>query len=199
MFPLLETIRFEKGEFSNIEYHINRMKQSVGDCYNQSLQFVPEQVFYEARQSFYKKPGIFKFRLLYNNRSYQWEFIPYTLPYIKSLKLVVDNQIEYGSKFSDRSSLIQLKDKHSYADDILIVKNGEITDTSFTNIIFYNGISWVTPKNPLLPGTQRAFLIDHGIISEVVIAPEDIIKFHEIRLINAMIRFEDKMTITNIS
>ncbi len=198
MFPLLETIRFEKGEFNNIEYHINRMKRSVSDCFNQSLQFIPEQVFLEAQQSFGEKTGLFKFRLLYNNRSYRWEFIPYTLPDIKTLKLIVDDQIEYSCKFSDRNKLNQLREQRDNADDILIVKNGEITDTSFANIIFFDGTKWFMPKNPLLPGTQRAYLIDQGIISETVITPWDINRFQEVRLINAMIRFEDKMTITKI-
>jgi 4-amino-4-deoxychorismate lyase len=198
MFPLLETIRFEKGEFNNIEYHINRMKRSVSDCFSQSLQFIPEQVFHKAQQSFGEKPGLFKFRLLYNNRSYQWEFIPYTLPDIKTLKLIVDDQIEYSCKFSDRNKLNQLREQRDHADDILIVKNGEITDTSFANIIFSDGTNWFTPKNSLLPGTQRAYLIDQGIISEAVITPGDINRFQKVRLINAMIRFEDKVTITSI-
>ena len=198
MFPLLETIRFEKGEFNNIEYHINRMKRSVSDCFSQSLQFIPKQVFLEAQQSFGEKPGLFKFRLLYNNRSYRWEFIPYTLPDIKTLKLIVDDQIEYSCKFSDRNKLNQLGELRDNTDDILIVKNGEITDTSFANIIFSDGTNWFTPKNPLLPGTQRAYLIDQGIISEAVITPGDINRFQKVRLINAMIRFEDKMTITKI-
>jgi 4-amino-4-deoxychorismate lyase len=198
MFPLLETIRFEKGKFNNIEYHINRMKQSVSDCSNQSLQFVPEQVFLEAQQSFGEKPGLFKFRLLYNNKSYQWEFVPYTLPDIHTLKLTIDDQIDYSCKFSDRKKLNQLKEQRDNADDILIIKNGAITDTSFANIIFSDGTNWFTPKNPLLRGTQRAYLIDQGIISEAVIAPDDIKQFKEVRLINAMIRFDDKIIITNI-
>jgi len=198
MFPLLETIRFEKGKFNNIEYHINRMKQSVSDCFSQSLQFIPKQVFLETQQSFGEKPGLFKFRLLYNNKSYQWEFVPYTLPDINTLKLTIDDQIDYSCKFSDRKKLNQLKKQRDNADDILIIKNGAITDTSFANIIFSDGTNWFTPKNPLLRGTQRAYLIDQGIISEAVIAPDDIKQFKEVRLINAMIRFDDKIIITNI-
>jgi 4-amino-4-deoxychorismate lyase len=198
MFPLLETIRFEKGKFNNIEYHINRMKQSVSDCFKQSLQFIPEQVFLEAQQSVDRKPGLFKFRLLYNNKSYQWEFVPYILPDINTLKLTIDDQIDYSCKFSDRKKLNQLKKQRDNADDILILKNGAITDTSFANIIFSDGTNWFTPKNPLLRGTQRAYLIDQGIISEAVITPDDIKQFKEVRLINAMIRFDDKIIVTNI-
>jgi 4-amino-4-deoxychorismate lyase len=81
------------------------------------------------------------------------------------------------------------------ADDVLIIKNNEVTDTSFANVIFFDGNRWVTPKHPLLPGTQRAFLLENGIISEAVIKFSDIPAFQKIRIINAMIRFEDRLEV----
>jgi len=74
----------------------------------------------------------------------------------------------------------------------LIVKNGEVTDASFANIVFYDGKKWVTPKNPLLQGTQRAWLLDSGMITEAIITPGDLPGFIEARIINSMIRFEDE-------
>ena len=195
MFPLLETIRFENGVFNNTEYHFRRVRQSANDCFNEPLQFNPEQVLYKAQKSFEEKKGLFKFRLLYDALQHQWEFISYQLPKIKSLKLIIDNQIEYSHKYSDRVKLNQLRKQRGDNDDILIIKNGEVTDTSFANIIFYDGQRWLTPKHPLLPGTQRAYLLETGTIFEAIITPGDVSKFQKIRIINAMIRLVDEVDV----
>ena len=195
MYPLLETIRFENGVFSNPEYHFRRMKKSVNNCFNQALHFKPEHVLLEAQKNFGKKKGLYKFRLLYDAKQFRWEFTPYQLPSIKTLKLIVDNQIEYSHKFSDRTKLDLLHLQRGDADDILVVKNGKITDTSFANIVFYDGHRWLTPRQPLLPGTQRAFLLDTGQLSETEITPDDMSRFSKARLINAMIRFEDAVEV----
>ena len=198
MYPLLETIRFENGEFSNPEYHFRRMYQSVRTCFGQALQFDPEKVLQEALPAVNNKPGLFKFRLLYGNNNYQWEFVPYKLPAIKTLKPVVANSINYSCKFADRSSLNNLRQLRGKADDVLIIKNGEVTDTSFANIVFYDGRQWVTPKNPLLKGTRRAALLDAGLIIEASISPDDLSNFQEIRIINAMIGLEDAEKVASI-
>ena len=198
MYPLLETIRFENGVFSNPEYHFRRMKQSVKTCFGQSLQFDPEKVLREALPAMENKQGLFKFRLLYGNKHYQWEFVPYKLPVIKALKPVVANSIEYQCKFTDRSSLNNLRQLKGKADDVLIIKNGEVTDTSFANIVFYDGSRWVTPKNPLLKGTRRAALLDAGLITEASITPNDLSNFKAARIINAMIELEDAVE-TNVT
>ncbi len=198
MYPLLETIRFENGEFSNTEYHFRRMHQSVKTCFRQSLKFDPEKVLQEALPTMENKQGLFKFRLLYANNNYQWEFVPYNLPDIKTLKPVVANNIEYRCKFIDRSSLNNLRQLKGKADDILIIKNGEVTDTSFANIVFYDGSRWVTPKNPLLKGTRRAALLDAGIITEAIITLDDLSNFEEARIINAMIKLEDEEKVASI-
>ncbi len=195
MYPLLETIRFENGEFSNPEYHFRRMHQSVQMCFGQSLQFDPEKVLREALPAMENKQGLFKFRLLYGNKHYQWEFVPYKQPCIKTLKPVVANSIEYRCKFTDRSNLNNLRQLKGNADDILIIKNCEVTDTSFANIVFYDGSRWVTPKNPLLKGTRRAALLDAGLITEASITPDDLSNFKEARIINAMIGLDDAAVI----
>jgi len=192
MFPLLETIRLEDGKLNNTEYHFRRMQRSVKECFGQSLLFNPEEALLKIPTSFNEKKGLFKVRLLYGNTGYRLEIIPYKLPDIKTLKPVIDNSIEYGCKYSDRTVLNRLRQLKGAADDVLIIKNGEVTDASFANIVFYDGKKWVTPKNPLLRGTQRAWLLDSGMITETIITPVDLPGFTEARIINAMIRFEDE-------
>lgn len=61
-------------------------------------------------------------------------------------------------------------------DEIIIIKNGLVTGTSFTNIAIYKDGKWITPKHPLLLGTKRAALLEKGIIQEADITVDDLMK-----------------------
>ena len=77
-------------------------------------------------------------------------------------------------------------------DDILIVKNGRITDTSYANIVVRGSDNtWYTPSTYLLNGTRRQSLLDRGIIKEREITPASLRKFRELHLINSMINIAD--------
>ncbi len=92
-------------------------------------------------------------------------------------------------------ALIQADD----IDDILIVKQGLLTDTSIANIAFYNGTHWYTPAHPLLKGTKRAALLEEGILQEKDIRPENLSSFSTVRLFNAMIDWgELELPVRNI-
>jgi len=82
-------------------------------------------------------------------------------------------------------------------DDIIIVKNGFVTDSFAANILFLDGVQWITPTTPLLNGTKRQFLLDQGIIAEKEIREEDIRTYQKVGLINAMIDF-DEMPVIDI-
>ena len=75
--------------------------------------------------------------------------------------------------------------------DILIVKKEFITDTSFSNIIFFDGDNWITPSTPLLEGTKRKELLEKNIISEQEIKFSDLKNFKKAILINAMLDFDE--------
>ena len=81
------------------------------------------------------------------------------------------------------------------ADDIIIVKNGLITDSSFANLLFFNGLQWLTPAQPLLKGTQRAKLLEQEQVITAEIRTADLSNFIKVRLVNAMLRFEDEVDI----
>ncbi len=195
MFPLLETIRFENGDFSNIAFHVERMERSLKECFDLTIKFKPLKVLEQILEENKWRAGLFKFRFLYNDSNFYTEFVPYTLPDIKLLKPVISNNIQYRCKYSDRSALNNLALKKEEADDIIIIKNGLVTDTSFANIVFFENGKWFTPSAPLLKGTQRAKLLEERKIIEKRIKFEDIFEFSEIRIINAMIRLEDKISV----
>ena len=105
---------------------------------------------------------------------------------IHSLKLVTCNDINYDYKSADRSHLQKLKEQRGDCDEIIIVRNGLLTDSSYSNIALFDGEHWYTPKHPLLKGTMRQSLIDQGILQECVLRPEDLNRFTKVSLINAM-------------
>ncbi len=77
-------------------------------------------------------------------------------------------------------------------DDILILKNGKVTDTSIANIVFFDGNKWYTPEFPLLNGTTRERLVSEKKIILRDITFKQIKSFEGFRLINSMIDFENQ-------
>jgi len=227
---LLETIRFENGEFTNLQFHQRRMNASRKELFNLdsidlekeilgSSGFPPDSragvirmqldADLQSAKSGIKNPNatyfqianlkepnrLFKCRIIYSKQIEKIEFIPYQLSNITSLKIVVDDEIDYSHKYLDRNQLENLFSQKRNCDDILIVKNGLVTDTSFANILFYNGKEWITPTHPLLKGIQQQFLLETEQISTTKIRPSDLKYFKKARLVNAMMRFEDEVDV----
>ena len=127
-----------------------------------------------------------KCRVTYSETIESIEFESYIPRIIRSLELVFDDSIDYGFKYRDRSALKALLDRRGDADEVLIVKNGLVTDTSYSNIVFLRDGKWFTPLVPLLPGTRRADYLQKKLIFPLNITPREIVQFEEARLINAM-------------
>lgn len=123
----------------------------------------------------------------------KWE--PYTLRTIRKIRRVYHDEIDYQYKYDDRDTLNTLFAQRGDADEILIIKKGLVTDSNYCNVAFSDGNRWLTPANPLLPGTQRAFLLDQGIIQTAEIREGDMKSFSQIRLFNAMVDWAHAATI----
>ena len=192
---LLETIKYQNGDFGNLSFHQQRMNNATREVFAIEPEIVLQNVLERITKPKNLVSEVYKCRIIYSASIEKIEFIPYSFPKIKSLKLVEDNTIFYAHKYLDRSNLEKLFAQRQECDDILIVKNGLITDTSFCNILFFNGKKWLTPEKPLLKGTQRQFLLDNEIVETANIVPSDLHNFKKARLVNAMITFEDSLDI----
>ena len=183
----IETLRLFNGQLSNIRFHNERMYRT------QLHHFEGVQVKELAQEISIPQNlqlGLFKCRVTYGFSIEKIEFEPYHPRTIQSLRLVEANDISYSFKYQDRSSLNALATQKGTADDVLIVKNGHLTDTSYANIVFWDERQWVTPTTFLLAGTQRAFLLEQGKIAEKKIRTEDLPKYVSARIINSMLDFE---------
>ena len=184
MFPLVETIRIAAGIPRNLDLHETRFMSSFMRLFGKFPSYRLRDVI-EIPGGF--REGVVKLRFLYGKDGYNLEFLPYKMRKVLSLKLVECDEIDYSLKFTDRSKINMLLNQKGDADDILIVKNGVITDTSFANVVFYTGSEWITPATPLLEGTCRAKLLAGGRIAEARITPQDLSGFRAFSLINAML------------
>jgi 4-amino-4-deoxychorismate lyase len=194
MYLLFETIQIRNGKLMNANYHQQRMNSSSQALFGKRVDFTLTSLNIPPEAT----NGIVKCRILYKSTVEKIEFQPYIPKKINSLKLVFDNQISYSHKFSDRSVLIQLLKQKGMADDILIVKNGRITDTSYSNIVFRKGSEFFTPNTFLLNGTKRQQLLDDGLIKEMVFSEEVISEMDSLILINSMLDLDSGVNV-NIS
>jgi len=179
----LESIKVLDGVVYHLAYHQARLERS--------LESIGVSTFHHLA-SLISPPqnGLYRCRVIYNAKSIAIEYLPYKKREIYHLKIVSSHNIAYPFKYEIRSSLERLFTQRGEADDILIVKNGYVTDTSIANIAFYNGEIWLTPKRPLLYGVTRERLLNEAKIVEEDIRVEDIKKFKKIALMNAMIDFD---------
>jgi 4-amino-4-deoxychorismate lyase len=185
---LFETIRIYNGHPMYAEWHEERMNQSRRELWNlheplllSAINIVPEEW----------KTGLVKCNVNYGPQMESITFKTYKKRPVHSLKLLECNDIDYHVKKSDRSILNDLFSRKGNCDEIVIIKNGFITDTSISNLIFFDGKNWFTPKMPLLNGTCRQRLLKEGEISEMEIRVKDLWRFSGLKLINSM-RFPEE-------
>lgn len=188
MCPFVESLKLKDGKIQNLDYHTERLTRSRKEFYPEaedinleSQLIIPEKY----------KSGLFKIRILYGQSIDKIEFEPYIFRTVKSMKVVHHESIDYHLKFTDRRILQELFAQRADCDDIIIIKNGFVTDSFAANLLFFDGDKWFTPTTPLLRGTKRQFLLDRGIISEKEIREEDIKTYQKVGLINALIDIEE--------
>lgn len=114
-------------------------------------------------------------------------YAPYHPRRVHSLCLIEDDGIDYRFKYADRTVLDALFEKRCGADDVLIVRNGFLTDTTIANIALWDGENWFTPAHPLLEGTKRRSLLAQGELREKDIPAAGIYKYKKLRTLNAML------------
>jgi 4-amino-4-deoxychorismate lyase len=184
---LFETIKCLNGVLHNIDAHTARMNRS------RSVVFGCTDTIdlRETIQVPAKNDGIvYKCRVEYSRTIDRIQFLPYTIKIVNTIALVESDSAEYDHKWVDRSIFDKLLE-NTGTDDILIIKNGLITDASIANVVFFNGTNWVTPSTPLLRGTKREQLLRDKKIFEAEIRKGDLHLFTQAKLINAMIDLEE--------
>jgi 4-amino-4-deoxychorismate lyase len=184
MFRFFESIRIEDGKPWNLSYHEQRVKRTINELCDSHPSWDLHTVL--TNMSIPDR-GLHKCRVSYDQHEASVEFERYTIRPISSLKLVEANGIEYAYKYVRRTELQKLFAMRDGADDVLIVRDGLITDTTIANVAFMDSKGrWYTPFECLLRGTMRQFLLDSGTIMEATIAMTDLHRFVKFKAINAL-------------
>lgn len=191
---LLETIKIIDGKPQNLDYHQERFENARKSIFGlKNFELLSEII----KVPEFAQNGLFRCRILYAKEIEKIEFLPYNFRQIKTLRLVESNGIDYSYKCADRTELENLFAQKGDCDDIIIVKNGLITDSFAANLVFFDGEKWWTPDSPLLKGTKREKLLEEKTISACKIGVGDLQKYTRVGLINAMIEI-DTMPVVSI-
>lgn len=211
MCRFIESIKVKDRSFQNVEWNNKRFNDTRKAFYGEDshidisdLISIPDFVDNE----------IYKCRILYGKSIGTVTFEKYIPKNVNTLKLVSFSLAQslisekntnkkgsdyiydnYSYKYQNRQLLNFLSEYRDGADDILIVRDGFITDTSFSNVVLLKDGTWYTPDTYLLNGTCRQRLLHEKKIKEASVNIENIDDYDEIRLINAMIDIKQARTV----
>lgn len=178
---LLETIYLKDGQWQNIVYHnqrFNETRKAIFD--NDETKDLTDLIEIPSEY----KTGDFRCRMIYEGEIESINFIKYNQKEIKKLRLIDIENWNYQYKYADRSFLNKLLEENPDVDEVIMTKNGFITDCTIANLAFYDGKNWFTPSTPLLKGTKRQQLLDKQMITEREIRVPDISQYEGVCLIN---------------
>lgn len=182
MSRFIESIKLADGQFYLLPLHERRMNQTRKACLGLNT---PISLVFLNKLAHNYPSGLFKCRILYSTTIEEITILPYQPRPVQSLK-IVEGTVDYKYKWENRTAINALFAQKGSCDDVLIIKDGFVTDASYSTVAFFDGIRWLTPSTPLLNGIQRQFLLQTGIIQEAVIRKKDIFKFKRVKLFNAM-------------
>lgn len=177
----IETIRILNQKVISLSYHQQRVDKTLSDHnlpplnIKQLLSSLPQDI----------PSSLCRCRITYGQTPTKIDYFPYTPLVRQRVKIVRQDNLSYSYKYADRRQIEELVSL-STCEDIIIVKNDKITDSSIANLVFENKEGLFTPTTPLLKGTQRQRLIDKGVISLRDITLKDIKTYDKLYFINAM-------------
>jgi 4-amino-4-deoxychorismate lyase len=173
----IETILIT-NKIENLKFHNNRMNKTRKNFYNVSdidlsdyIKVIPNR----------------RVRVVYEKEIKKIEYFELTKRVFNRLKIVYCDDIEYSYKSEDREKLNSLK--IDGFDEVIIVKNELVTDTTISNLAFFDGNHWITPAKPLLKGTKREEFLQKGFLKEKDIKINEINNYKKVAMMNAIIGF----------
>ncbi len=184
----LETICIRDGHPQHLDWHQRRVDATLNHFFPTTQSEENTFHLHEILSSCsIPSIGLYRCKIIYDLNSVSVEFFPYTPRVINSLQLIeMPSDYDYRYKYADRTVLENLFSQRSDTDDILITRDGWITDTWIANIAFRKGDRWYTPSIPLLAGTTWKRLVASGVLIPRPIHQGDLSRFDAFRVFNAM-------------
>ena len=101
MSKFLETIKAQDGEIYNLTYHQKRYESVLKGLDNSEIKDLKKYLFPP-------KTGLYRCRVVYDEKNIDVEYIKYKKREVTKLKLVYDDEIVYEIKFTNRKNLEKL-------------------------------------------------------------------------------------------
>lgn len=187
MSRFIESIKVEDQKIFLTELHQKRMNDTFSN-FGKECKIDIYSLFVNLKHD---EDGLYKFRIEYDlDNNFKTQIVPYAISEHDDFELVIDNEIDYTFKSADRTQFQKLKND-SGADEVIIIKNNQITDTSYSNLLFLKDKTWFTPKTYLLNGVMRQSLLASKKIKEAEVTIDNIKEFSHFQLINALNDFDE--------
>lgn len=155
----IESVRISQGRVMLASFHECRMSDTCMETYGRFR--LPPLSAIEIPD--WCRAGEVKMRIVYGEDLEEVSFSKYECRDIKTLKIMeVGPDMDYHLKYADRSCIERFYNMREDCDDILMVRDGKICDTSYTNVILTDGKRKFVPSTFLLPGVMRSWLISSG-------------------------------------
>ena len=193
MFQFIESICCVNKELRNLDYHQARFDRTRSDNFNDIQPILLKEIIQFPTELSDEK---YKVRIVYDREIQRIEFQPYQIKPINSIKLFeIDPKINYTYKYADRWFFDEYI-KEAQTDDLVLVKSNYITDCTYSNIVFFDGENWFTPRSVLLKGTMRESLLNEEKIKEKNIKVSDLANCQSFKRINAMMNLEESQEVS---
>jgi len=187
MSRFIESIKVEDQKIFLTELHQKRMNDTFSN-FGKECKIDIKSLFLNLEHD---EDGLYKFRIEYDlDNNFKTQILPYAISEHDDFELIVDNDIDYSFKSADRTQFQKLKNE-SGADEVIIVKENQITDTTYSNLLFLKDKTWFTPKTYLLNGVMRQSLLTSKKIKETEITLDNIKEYSHFQLINALNDFDE--------
>lgn len=182
MYQFIESIKIQDQKNFLLDLHQKRVNETFAN-FGKEGSLDLEKIY---KKLDHDDNGLYKLKIVYDlEKNYKSQLIPYAFPEIETFQLVENNTLDYSFKFEDRKAFDQMKNA-AKAEEIIIVKNNHITDSSYANLLFLKDKQWFAPTTFLLNGVQRQHLLQSKKIKETEITLQNLKEFSHFQIINAM-------------
>jgi len=182
-FRLLESLRFDPGGgYRRLDEHVRRLGSSAryfGFAFDDEA---VRRALDLAAGRYVDRPA--KVRLLLDRRGHVETGAAPAGPSVEPVRLAIDRDhpvdpadVLLFHKTTLRERYDDAAGRHPDADDVILVNDrGEITETTRANVAVRIGGRWWTPPlaSGLLPGCERAALLEEGTLAERAITVEEL-------------------------
>jgi 4-amino-4-deoxychorismate lyase len=189
MYQFFESIKLLDGKLHLLDLHSARLNVTRNTFFENIKDIDLEK---ELMIPCEKKEGLYKVKVVYAQYLENVTIDNYIVKDHYKIKFLEKPEIKYDFKFLDRGILEV--DSNADFEDVIFLKNGELTDASYSNIALFDGNEWFTPLNCLFKGVKRKSLIARGVLSQKRIYKDDLSDYQKIAFINAMRDFEKMYT-----